>query len=67
MQIFFVSDLDVGACIFYENEPIETFNTSFRSTQNKQQRGTKITGIVIRKKVMVIRNLIQLFFRCFVV
>ncbi len=39
MLIFFLSDLDVGACIFYENMPIETFNISFESTQNKQQYG----------------------------
>ena len=39
----FLSDLDVGACIFYENVSIETFNISFESTQNMQQYGTKIT------------------------
>ena len=37
---FFLSDLDVGTCTFYENMPIETFNISFG---NKQQYGTKIT------------------------
>ena len=31
--LFFLSDL-VGACIFQENVPIETFNISFESTQN---------------------------------
>ena len=42
------SDLDVGACIFYENVPIETFNISFESTQNKQQYDTKITCTEVR-------------------
>ena len=30
----FLSDLDVGACFFYENVPIETLK-SFESTLNK--------------------------------
>ena len=42
----FFSDLD----IFQENVPIETFNISFESTQNKQQHGTKITCTEVRKK-----------------
>ena len=57
MQTSF-SDLDAGACIFQEKVPIETFNTSFESTQNEQQYGTKITCTEVRK-VMVIRNVIQ--------
>ena len=28
--------------------PIETFNISFESTQNKQQYGSKITGTEVR-------------------
>ena len=40
---------------------IETFNVSFESTQNKQQDGTKITFTVIRKKVVMIINMIQIF------
>ena len=40
---------------------IETFKISFESTQNNQQYGTKITCTEVRKKIMVIRNLIQLF------
>ena len=40
--------------------PTGTFNISFESTQNKQQYGTKITCSEARKKVMVIRNVIQL-------
>ena len=39
-RLFFFSDLDVGACIFQENVPIETFNISIEITQNKQQYGT---------------------------
>ena len=31
-------DLDVGACIFQENMPIETVNTLFESTQNNNMR-----------------------------
>ena len=42
------SDLDVGACIFYKNVPIETFNISFESTQNKQQYGTNLTCTEVR-------------------
>ena len=38
--------------------PIETFNISFESTQNKQQYGTKITCTEVRGKVMTSRNLI---------
>ena len=49
MQIFF-SDLDVGACIFQEDVPVEIFNISFECTQNKQQYGTKITCIEVRRK-----------------
>ena len=40
MQIS-LSGHDVGACIFQENVPIETFNTSFESTQKKQQHAIK--------------------------
>ena len=49
-QTFF-NDLDIGAYIFQENVPIETFNVSFESMQNKQQYGTKINGIKTRKKL----------------
>ena len=45
---FTLRDLDVGACIFKEYMPIETFNISFESTQHKQQYGTKITSTEIR-------------------
>ena len=31
----FFSELDVAACIFFENVSIEIFNISFESTQNK--------------------------------
>ena len=41
MQIFF-SDLDVGACVFLENMPVEIFNITFESAQNKQQYATKL-------------------------
>ena len=34
-----------------ENVPIETFNISFESTQNKQHYGTKITCTEVRKKL----------------
>ena len=44
MQIFLSNHGD-SACIFKENVPIETFNITFDSTQNKQQYGTKITYI----------------------
>ena len=40
--LFFL-DHDVGTFIFQENVPVETFNISSESTQNKQQYGTKIT------------------------
>ena len=43
-----LSDLDICACIFQENVPIETFNISFESTRNKQQYGTKITCTEVR-------------------
>ena len=33
VQSFF-NDLDVGACVFYENVPIETFNLLFECTMN---------------------------------
>ena len=39
---FFFSNLDVGACVSYENVPMATFNISFEA-QNKQLYGTKIT------------------------
>ena len=55
---FFFCALDVGACICYKNVLIETFNTSFESTQNKQQYDTEITCMEARKKVMMIRNVI---------
>ena len=44
----------------YENVPIETFSISFESTQNKQQYGTKITSTEVRKKAMVITNVLKL-------
>ena len=34
MGCWFFSDLEIGARIFYEDVPIETFNLSFESTQN---------------------------------
>ena len=46
----FLSDLDVGVCIFQGNVPIETFNISFESTQNKQQYGTRITCTDVKGK-----------------
>ena len=52
VQILF-SDLDVGACIFYENVPIGTWHLSFQSTQNKHQYGTKITCTEVRGKNIV--------------
>ena len=45
----FYSALDVGACIFKENVPKETFNISFESTQNKQHYGTQITCTDVHK------------------
>ena len=39
----------VGGCLFKENEPVETSNILFESTQNKQQHGTKITSTEVRK------------------
>ena len=42
--LIFLSNLDVGAYIFYENDPIVTFNKSFESTQNKEQNVTKVTN-----------------------
>ena len=53
VQIVF-SDLDFGVCILYENVPIDTFNILFKSTQNKQQHGTKISCTRVRKKGMMI-------------
>ena len=46
----YFSDLDVAACVFKENGPIETFDVAFESSQNKQQYGTKITGTEVREK-----------------
>ena len=37
---------------------IETFDISFDNTQNKQQYGTQITYIKLRKQ-MVVRNMIK--------
>ena len=48
LRVQILSDLDVGACIFHENVPIETLSISFESTQNKQQYGTKITSTEVR-------------------
>ena len=31
----YLTDLDVGACIFYENTLVKKFNISFESTCNK--------------------------------
>ena len=43
---------------------METFSLSFESTQSKTQYGTKINCTEVRKKkVMVIKNVMQLF-RC---
>ena len=41
-----LSDLDVG-----ENVPIEIFNISFESTQNKQHYGITIASTDARKKL----------------
>ena len=45
---------------------IETSNTSFESTQNKQQYDTKMTGRG-KKKVVVIRNVLKDLVYIFVV
>ena len=42
------NNLDVCACTFKENVPIETFHILFESTQNKLQYGTKITCTEVR-------------------
>ena len=55
----FFSGLDVGACIFLENVPIETFNISLESTENKQQYGTKMQEQEEGKKVEMIRKVIK--------
>ena len=47
----FFCELDVGACIFYENVSIETFNISFEGTQNKLQYGTNIISTEVRKRL----------------
>ena len=48
--------------------PIETFNISFKNTQNKQQYGTKITCTEGReKKVMESRTFFLFFIEFFVV
>ena len=54
LKSYFLRNLDVGACIFKENLPIETFNILFEKQQNKRQKDTKITYTDVRKKVMVI-------------
>ena len=60
-QTRFFSDLDLGTCIFKENVPIETFNISFESTQNKQQYGTNITPTeVSREKLWWFQKLLKL-------
>ena len=38
--LFFLSDLDVDACISYENVPKETFNILIKSALDKQQCGS---------------------------
>ena len=52
----FFSDLDVGALSYKKIVPIEIFNISFESTQNKLQYGIKITSTEARKPVRMIRN-----------
>ena len=41
--------------IFQEDVPIEIFNISLESTQNKQQYGTRVTSIAVRggKAIMI--------------
>ena len=41
--------------------PIETFNISFESTENKQQYDTNITFTEERGKVVVISNVLKTF------
>ena len=56
----FLSDFDAAGRIFQENEPVEIFNISFESTQNKQQYGPKIICTEVRKKFKMITNILQL-------
>ena len=49
---------DADFCVTLLLVPIETFNISFESTQNKHHYGTKSTCTEVReKKVMMIRNM----------
>ena len=51
VELWVCSDLEVGVCIFKENVPIEAFNISVESTQNRQQHGAKdICSEVSKKK-----------------
>ena len=43
------SNLDISACIFKANDPLDTCSISFGSTQNKQQYDTKITATDFKK------------------
>ena len=56
---FFFSDHDVGAVSSKKIYLYNTFNITFESTSNNQQYGIKFTCTEVRKKVMVIRNVIQ--------
>ena len=55
--------LDVGGCIFIEK--IDTFNISFKSTQNKLHYDTNITCIKVREGkgmgISSVKNLLVFF------
>ena len=62
----FFSDLDGTCMVLYENMPIETYNISFESTQNKQQYGTKIIYTKVKweggyGELKFIKNYIYIF------
>ena len=56
VELWRCSDLDVGACIFYRDVPIQTFNILFESTQNREQYGTKITCTEVRKVMEILKK-----------
>ena len=49
LGVHFFCDLILVHVSFKENVPIDTFNISLESTQNKPQYGTKITFTEIRE------------------
>ena len=57
VELWRCSDLDVDACIFYRDVPIQTFNILFESTQNREQYGTKITCTAVRKVMEITKML----------